>query len=127
MLLERMEALEFLEFSKKLDTSNEADARSCISRAYYCAYHEVKNFVEEDLNIDIDKVKGGSHERVSKTLLSEKTQRLKGLGYKMLTFHSRRVMADYHLADECHQSDADEAITECEKILKILDACKSKN
>lgn len=28
MLLERMEALEFLEFSKKLDTSNEADARS---------------------------------------------------------------------------------------------------
>ena len=68
MLLERMEALEFLEFSKKLDTSNEADARSCISRAYYCAYHEVKNFVEEDLNIDIDKVKGGSHERVSKTL-----------------------------------------------------------
>ncbi|MDV4242374.1 hypothetical protein [Acinetobacter baumannii] len=77
--------------------------------------------------IDIDKVKGGSHERVSKTLLSEKTQRLKGLGYKMLTFHSRRVMADYHLADECHQSDADEAITECEKILKILDECKSKN
>ncbi|MDC5409308.1 hypothetical protein OHW82_13215 [Acinetobacter baumannii] len=120
-----MDALEFLEFSKKLDITQEAEARSCISRAYYCAYHEVKKFVQIDLNVDIDKVKGGTHERVSKTLLSEKTPKLKGLGYKMVTFHSKRVVADYILAKDCPESEAKEAIKECEKILTILNECRN--
>lgn len=127
MLLKIMDSLEFLSFSKKLDTTQEVDARSCISRAYYCAYHEVKNFIEQDLNIDVDRVQGGSHERISKTLLSERTQKLKGLGYKMVTFHSRRVMADYLIDDECPQSVANEAILECEKILQILKECRTES
>lgn len=115
-----MDATEFLEFSKKLDTSHEAYARSCISRAYYCAYHETKEFLENELNIDIARIEGGSHEKISKALIMDKNLKIKGLGYKMVTFHARRVMADYKLNEECQQSKANEAINECEKILEII-------
>lgn len=115
-----MNPSEFLDFSKGLDTTIESGARSCVSRSYYCAYHETKQYIEEILNVDTNRLEGGSHERISKILIQEKNQKLKGVGYKMITFHARRVMADYHLNIECTQEAANEAIGECEKILKIL-------
>lgn len=116
-----MDATDFLDFAKKLDATSEANSRSCVSRSYYCAYHESKKFVEDKLNIEVDRVKGGSHERLSKILINEKNPKLKGLGYKMLTLHSRRVNADYFLNEKCTDISAKEAITECEKILKLID------
>ncbi|WP_336943151.1 hypothetical protein [Acinetobacter modestus] len=116
-----MDATDFLDFAKKLDTTIEANSRSCVSRSYYCAYHESKKFIEDKLNIEVDRAQGGTHERLSKILINEKDPKLKGLGYKMVTFHSRRVKADYFLDEKCTDISAKEAITECEKILKAIE------
>ncbi len=114
-----MDSIDFLEFAKKMDTTCEAGSRSCVSRSYYCTYHETKKFMEDKLNINVDGITNlGMHERVSKTLIDDKNPRLKGLGYKMQTLHSRRVTADYHLDKTCTAVSANEAITEAEKILK---------
>lgn len=114
-----MDAIDFLEFAKNLDTTCEAGSRSCVSRSYYCTYHETKKFIEDKLNIDVGGITNlGTHERVSKTLIDDKNPRLKGLGYKLQTLHSRRVIADYFLHKSCTAVSASEAITEAEKILK---------
>lgn len=121
-----MESVELLNFAKQLDTTIEVQARSCVSRAYYCAYHETKKYIENRLNTEVGRVKGGTHEKISKTLMDDKNPQLRGLGYKMVNFHTRRVMADYHLEDSCSANIAQEAIIECQKILKILEQLSSK-
>lgn len=121
-----MESVELLNFAKQLDTTFEVQARSCVSRAYYCAYHETKKYIENTLNIEVNRVKGGTHEKISKTLMDDKNPQLKGLGYKMVNFHARRVMADYQLQEDCSTDIAQEAIIECQKILKILEQLSSK-
>jgi uncharacterized protein (UPF0332 family) len=120
-----MDATDFLNFAKELDTTSEANSRSCVSRSYYCAYHEAKIFIEQELNIALDRVDGGTHERISKVLIQDKNPKLKGLGYKMLAFHSRRVRADYFLNEQCTAIAANEAINECEKILNEIRSLSS--
>lgn len=115
-----MNSNDFLVFAKSLNTDTEAHARSCVSRAYYCAYHAVKGFMEQKLNIAVEQLSGGTHERISKALIQDKNNKLKFIGYKMLALHGRRVMADYHLSESCSSDAADEAIVECEKILLAI-------
>ena len=97
--------IEFVKYSDKVcnnfETSNEAEIRSAISRAYYGCYHLCKNFLSINNIYIIQKIPNppfplrdlGSHEQISETLKNHKEYN--DMGIKLERLKSLRHWADY--------------------------------
>lgn len=105
---------------------NEVSSRACVSRAYYGSFHLV-SWLNDHLGPSPEE-RGGIHAELCGKLqegsrphwLSDKNLKLKSLGYKLQAQRDRRVMADYKLHKDFSLEDAEEAISESDKIAELL-------
>lgn len=119
-----MDSIELLNFSKKimqLDLLTEVDYRQVVGRSYYCAFHQLKEKAKA-LEIPVDAYGGGTHSSVIKTITTHKPRNVElvGLAYRVHTFHSIRVVADYKLEQSVTKALANQALETCAEIIKDL-------
>ena len=91
-----MEAKDFLEVAKRLlNSEDEADRRTSISRAYYAVFNQVKSFLA-NANIKLPKDAAG-HEKAHQYLLNSGIQEARKLADALSNLRNNRNDADYEL------------------------------
>jgi uncharacterized protein (UPF0332 family) len=116
-----MDAIEFLESAREMLKNNkEVDYRNATSRAYYCAYHKAKNLVETQFKQD-EMSSGASHEKIIKTLQSEKNKQFKSIGNKLNDLKKFRTDADYKLDKLFSAQDAKAVVQRANKLVQDIE------
>jgi uncharacterized protein (UPF0332 family) len=107
---------EFLDFAKSLPQQGEINYRNAMSRAYYAAYHLCL------LKFPISPTeKGGSHERLIKTLEKSFDARKRSIGKNLRQLRGNRVKADYKLTFSVTNNDREVSILQAEKLIQKID------
>ena len=120
-----MKPNDFLTFAESLlanPTTGAASCRTAISRAYYCAFHLVKKFVEEEIGA---RIRGGGNEHIKlqHMLLNSGVPKANAAGNLLASLHTARKIADYDLVDSTPENpnQARDAIQLARMILSALD------
>jgi len=104
-----MEAEKFLESAKIIiEGGQEVDYRNATSRAYYCAFHLCRNFLNTLLHAQISDQ--ASHEAVIGELINSPDNKLRKLGNKLRQAKRSRHIADYKLFHEFSYHEAKQTI-----------------
>ena len=118
-----MKPVEFLSLADRLILStNEAERRTAISRAYYYVYHHIKNsLVDPGQYLDhtvlvhcIREAKVAKQNMKEFEVLAEQVKDLK----------SDRMFADYKLHEELKQKTCDTMIKRCRAAIEDVEECK---
>lgn len=122
-----MEPIEFLDKARDLlKSSDESDSRTCISRAYYAAYHSCLKLASKIQRYQPTPKDAGSHEALIRELTnypaaeygSDIARKIKSVGHILAQLKKHRVQADYFLEAEIDKQLPQEAITMSERILE---------
>lgn len=108
-------------------TGKEIDARNCVSRAYYGAFHAA--LVVADAHYpDAGAHLGGMgvHERLIGRFLASSELKAKSVGYLLRAMKSERVRADYETQINVTSGDADAAMANVEVLTQKLVLCIPK-
>lgn len=123
----------FREFAQRLvNSTEESDVRSVISRSYYSAYHEafaVGSELPDHRNMA--NTKGGVHEQLAKKLSEfplsnnggfskDKAMQIRAIGHVLNQLKTQRKHADYELGMTFSVSDGKKCLEQSESVaLKI--------
>lgn len=92
-----MNGHEFFDLAIRLsDGKMASELRSCVSRAYYGAFHVVREFVHQDCRVNIP-ADAASHTKLHQLLESTKVPLLESVGRKLSMLREARNNADYKL------------------------------
>lgn len=123
-----MRPIEFLTFAATLVDSPTTDAagfRTAASRAYYCAFHVVKDFVENDVGA---KIRGGRNEhlKLQQALRNSGVDESQVIGGLLMSLHVMRKVADYDLFDRSPENadQAADAVGLARRILALVDGIR---
>jgi len=110
-----MEAEEFLKSAEILIKGNqEVDYRNAASRAYYCAFHLCRNFLNKQFDSQIGDE--ASHTRVICKLKDSPNSKLRKLGNKLEQVKRLRHAADYRLVYQFEYYKAKQTLSHSYKI-----------
>lgn len=116
-----MNPREFYQFAAKLaGERGAAQLRSASSRAYYAVYNVGVTFLNEVVPIS----KGAAaHGQVQKLLANSGEANVVGVGSDLGDLHSRRIDADYEMADvRCeHPQTVTATVAEAGRMIELLD------
>ena len=118
-----MKPVEFLSLADRLILStNEAERRTAISRAYYYVYHHIKNsLVDPGQYLDHTVLVHCIREaKVAK----QKVEKFEVLAEQVKDLKSDRTFADYKLHEKLSQETCDTMIKRCEEAIEDFEECK---
>ncbi len=114
---------QFLELAKQLaEGSSAAEFRSAISRAYYAVFNSGEEFFER---MELRRPKGDYHVILQRRLLNSADPHLEGVGSRLGSLHTKRVLADYKMADKTveSQQSARAAVQRATEMMDVLNNC----
>jgi uncharacterized protein (UPF0332 family) len=112
--------------SVPLNTANETQLRSVVSRAYYAAYHDcVQWHVTLKSPGSVGASDGGVHSQLIAqlslpTVKGDEVLKSKKRGYLLKALKLKRTKADYHLSEDLVADEAAQALVDAEAIISIL-------
>jgi len=120
-----MEPIEFLKTAEALlekESVAEVECRNAASRAYYSAYHSCLDLSKRYPTTNDNRVKKdvGMHEKLIQTLCEHQDVQVKSAGYSLRQVKTRRVKADYKLAQDFTLQDAKFAVDSVQKLLQEI-------
>lgn len=112
---------DFLQIAASLmadSSSTEHHLRGAINRAYYAAYHEALLYAD-DLGLQVVRTNAGVHQQlVARFESSGKRHRM--IGNRLASLKKMRADADYKLAQDFSQLDAQKHIAGCQRLIEEL-------
>lgn len=121
-----MEPIEFLKSSETVllekESVAEVECRNAASRAYYSAYHFCVDLSKRYPTINDSGVKKGvgMHEKLIQTLCEHQDEQVRAVGYSLRQVKTRRVKADYKLAQTFTLQDAQFTVKSAQKLLQEI-------
>ncbi|HGE70931.1 TPA: HEPN domain-containing protein [Candidatus Poribacteria bacterium] len=118
-----MQPIEFLNLAHKLiDSADEAELRTAISRAYYYVYHSIKNdLVGSDTNLTHDVMINCIQEA---NINGNKVAEFEELGQTIRDLKTDRIFADYKINKSLSQETCHTMIKRCETAVEDFKECK---
>jgi uncharacterized protein (UPF0332 family) len=119
-----MQGALFLETARRLSSSSDpADCRTAVSRAYYAVFNRAVEFL---LGMGFQKIKRDPHGNMKKRLAASGDAAIESLGSNMHDFHEDRVSADYYLDKQVteKQATANAAVKKADTMFAIFAACE---
>lgn len=129
-----MEPSEFLKVAESLaESDSEADRRTSIGRAYYCAYHSADWLDRALQNHGGIPENAGAHQQRSSKFKNypvmhppdgidkDLAMKVRALGHLLAILHVQRTRADYKMEEVVAQPDVETALKHCRKILGCLE------
>jgi uncharacterized protein (UPF0332 family) len=110
----------------KEDSEFEAKSRSCISRAYYAAFHAALLYLEKKTDYLLKGNGRDSHSEVINLFKVEKNSKLRLIGTELNELRIARTRADYHLpcrefrSKQLMANEAKRALTRSHSIIKSI-------
>jgi hypothetical protein len=120
-----MNPKEFQSLASRLVTSSDpAEIRTAISRAYYAAYNFAVEVVEE-LGFRILKSPSG-HGEIQNRLNNSGDPELSRVSKQLADLQSKRIQADYRLNDRGveNQKTASALVIQVDRMIQILETCR---
>ena len=99
--------------------SDEAKARTSISRSYYCIYHAAREYLKEEGDTNIGQKMEDSHIYVIEQLRNRPERKLSQIGNNLYRLKDDRVRADY-------EGDIKILLKEAEKVLRLASWLKAQ-
>jgi uncharacterized protein (UPF0332 family) len=118
-----MQPSDFLNLAYKfINSTDEAERRTAISRAYYYVYHYIKtNLVDSDINLAHDvMIRCFEEARIE----NQKMDEFEELGEALSNLKTDRVFADYKLHKSLNQKTCDTMIKRCLSAIEDFERCK---
>jgi uncharacterized protein (UPF0332 family) len=115
--------IDYLVLSEKLNTdnANQAEMRTSISRAYYCAYHKARVLCVNKLGVNSQDFKGASsHKVVIEKLKFSSDPELLDIGVRLNALKLRREDADYELSVTFKTLTVNDAISKAKAIIELI-------
>ena len=102
-------------------STDEADWRAAISRAYYCAYHVARLLLAEDCGIVLPKT-SDTHQSIHRCLMNGGDAALRAAGSRLESLRGDRNRADYDLDDPAcsRQANAQTQIENAKDVMRQL-------
>lgn len=130
-----MKCEEFVTFARKLLTLPAgrcpAGYRYVTSRLYYGVYHEVLEFIENELGFRHRKSEDANnkHQFVLEYLAGSDVTNAQDLASQLAQLHERRKSADYEIAKERFDTEAFaiDSVARADRIIQAIDDCREES
>lgn len=103
------------------DEADEATLRSCMSRAYYAAFHVAIDYMRQHTEIP----RRDTHSRIWAWLSERDTRQLRNAGSTGVLLRRSRNFADYNSTTPCTPTDARKAIERATVIVTTLTSSRA--
>jgi uncharacterized protein (UPF0332 family) len=122
----KMEPLDFLPVADKLkDSSNEAERRTAVSRAYYAVFNFVKSYLVQNR---IPFSSSGEHGQLTRYLFNSGIKEVEQLSRMIDDLRTDRNEADYNMdSTRFNQNTCILLYLKAQKVIEVFQRCKGRN